>query len=231
VAKGRIAHQQLDSRGFENMSFHLKNQVRESAEYDSSDGTPSVTQDPAWHGMRREAPQPRHLLRECKDHQIVHTAPVNYLGRDGVESKSPEVTATLAQGIAPRVGASRIRLHVASPKRDESAIFTPRLFVSVSPWELLAHDRTDEERGSDAHPTLVNPAHDSDGMLKGQYPSEVLEQRHGTSTRTLFDNARQHEPFRTAARMCTRSATSQSWGSAEGRDARHICSDANHSGH
>jgi hypothetical protein len=33
------------------MSFHSKNEVWESAEYDSSDGTPSVTQDLAWRDM------------------------------------------------------------------------------------------------------------------------------------------------------------------------------------
>jgi len=67
------------------------------------------------HDMRREA----QLKRQAEETQgsLKTTAPVDYLPNTGVvESKSPEVTTTLAQGVAPRVdryGMSRIRLHVA----------------------------------------------------------------------------------------------------------------------
>ncbi|KAH9980041.1 hypothetical protein BGW80DRAFT_1454584 [Lactifluus volemus] len=84
--------------------------------------------------------------------------------------------------------------------------------------------------GSDAHSTSVNPARDSDGMLKAQYPSEVLEKRHtrsehgGRGPPLYSNNARdQMQPiYERRPEYGTRSATDQKMGSGEGVETQDV---------
>ena len=112
--------------------------------------------------MRREA-QLKRLAEETQG-SLKTTAPVDYLPNTGVvESKSPEVTTTLAQGVAPRAdkyGMSRIRQHVAYGSEMKSlyslAPSPPTPIASVLLWESLALDRAQVER-SDAHRCIGEP--------------------------------------------------------------------------
>jgi hypothetical protein len=129
--------------------------------------------------MRREA-QLKRLAEETQG-SLKTTAPVDYLPNAGVvESKSPEVTTTLAQGVAPRAdkyGMSRIRRHVAygsemkslyslapSPPPLLRAFYYGNRLLSIG---LKWRDRTPIAAS-------VNPVRKtvSDGAIRPKYPSQ-----------------------------------------------------------
>ena len=180
--------------------------------------------------MRREA-QLKRLAEETQG-SLKTTAPVDYLPNAGVvESKSPEVTTTLAQGVAPRVdryGMSRIRLHVACRSEMKSAIFArallPTPIASVLPWESLALDRVQVER-SDAHPCIGEPRNARQsvtGAINNEIPERGFPSYYCTArgawargamglTMSEQDDASLSSSSR-GPECRTRSATQPSWG-------------------
>ncbi|KAI0250997.1 hypothetical protein BJV78DRAFT_1154774 [Lactifluus subvellereus] len=94
AARGRTAHQWLGPWGFEKTPFHLKSEVRESAECDGSSGTPSSTQNRALNEKRSTTEAPAEGTPGSPNRAAIGRP--SYVGeprarqRRGVESAIPE---------------------------------------------------------------------------------------------------------------------------------------------
>ena len=128
----------------------------------------------------------------------------------------------MAQGNNPAGWSEqRIHLHVACSKRNETAISMPRLFASVLPWELFAHDRA-LERGIGGPFYVGEPRarqrRDVESAIPERGSRETARSEHGGEgppcIRTM--RATKCDCFERRPEYGTRSATDQKLGSEQG---------------